>query len=391
MEILQTPVRFYPYIGGVESYVHDLSKKHVASGHNVTVVCAKSKPETDKREIVDGITVRRLASIGQIANTNITPALPKVLIKEARKADVIHTHIPTPWSADISALVGVITDTPIVVTYHNDIIGDGLADYIATAYNRTMLRLLLRTADRIIVTQADYLEDSKHLEPYAEKVRVVQNGVDVEHFHPVELESTEREQLGFSLDRPNLFFLSVLDGHHGYKGLDVLLESLARLDEIEDVVPKLLVGGGGDLHSQYKQQARKLDIDDHVEFLGRVPEEDLVSLYSGADLFVLPSKSTDQEGFGLVILEALACGTPVVTTDVVGVSDEIIANNAGQLVAIDDSDALAESIIDSLYNTVFDTEKGREICSKQYSWKANADKLEALYYEVSELSAIDSS
>jgi glycosyltransferase involved in cell wall biosynthesis len=211
----------------------------------------------------------------------------------------------------------------------------------------------------------------------------------VEHFRPVELNPAERKRLGFASDRPTLFFLSVLDGHHEYKGLDVLLESLAQLDDTEDVVPKLLVGGGGDSHSQYKQQAAKLGIDNNVEFLGRVHEEDLVSLYSGADLFVLPSKSSDQEGFGLVVLEALACGTPVVTTNVVGVSDEIVANNVGQLVAVDDSNALAEAITDSLKTNMFDTERGREICREQYSWEASANELEALYYEVAELSAIN--
>ncbi|KOX93169.1 glycosyltransferase family 4 protein [Haloarcula rubripromontorii] len=391
MEILQTPVRFYPYIGGVESYVHNIAKKHVASGHSVSVVCAKAKPESKKREVIDGITVRRLASIGQIANTNITPALPTVLLEEARKAEVIHTHLPTPWSADLSVLAGAVTGTPVVVTYHNDIIGDGLADYVATAYNRTMLQLVLRLADRIIVTQSDYLKNSKHLDSYAEKVRVIQNGVNVEQFRPVELNSEERKRLGFASDRPTLFFLSVLDGHHGYKGLDVLLESIARLNKKADIVPKLLVGGGGDAHSRYKQQATKLGIDDHVEFIGRIPDEDLVSLYSGADLFVLPSKSSDQEGFGLVVLEALACGTPVITTDVVGVSDEIVANNAGRLVAAGDSKALAESITDSLENAKFDTERGREICRKQYSWEASATELERLYYEIAEESAANSS
>ncbi|EMA24370.1 glycosyltransferase family 4 protein [Haloarcula argentinensis] len=389
MQILQTPVRFHPYIGGVESYVHSLAKKHVASGHSVTVVCAKAKTETGKREIIDGITVRRLSSIGKIANTNITPALPKVLLEEARSADIIHTHIPTPWSADLSALAGAITDTPVIVTYHNDIIGDGLADYIATAYNRTMLQLTLGIADRIIVTQPDYIEDSSHLKPHTDKVRVVHNGVDVERFHPVELDTARRERLGFDSDRSNLFFLSVLDGHHGYKGLDVLLKSLAQLSESEELVPKLLVGGGGDAHAQYEQQATDLGVDDHVEFLGRVPDEDLVALYSGADLFVLPSKSSDQEGFGLVVLEAMACETPVVTTDVVGVSDDIIANDAGSIVAVDDSGALAEAISGGLTDGSFSAEQARTVCRNNYSWAASASKLEAIYEEVTGPSARD--
>ena len=105
MKILQTPVRFYPFVGGVENYVHSLNKELVKLGHEVTVVCA-NEPKVKPEEMMEGIKVKRLNYIGKIANTNITLKLPLELFRE--DFDLVHTHIPTPRSADWSAIVARI-------------------------------------------------------------------------------------------------------------------------------------------------------------------------------------------------------------------------------------------------------------------------------------------
>ena len=80
MKIVQTPVRFYPFIGGVENYVYYLSKELVKLGHDITVICA-NEPVSKKQEAVDGIEIKRLSYFGKIANTNITPQLPLCTVK----------------------------------------------------------------------------------------------------------------------------------------------------------------------------------------------------------------------------------------------------------------------------------------------------------------------
>lgn len=381
MHILQTPVRFHPHIGGVETYVHDLSKKLIELGHDVSVVCAKVNPETDSHEQIDGIDVHRLSSIGSIANTNLTPSLPKLLYQKAQAADIIHTHLPTPWSADLSTLVGAITGTPVVLTYHNDIIGEGFADYVAKLYNQTMLKVTLQLVDTVVVTQPAYCDNSLHLGPYQDKIEVVHNGVDVNRFRPVTIDNPERSRLGFDTNRSNVFFLSVLDGHHGYKGLDVLLEAISILGDRSGTIPHLLIGGDGEARAQYEQQAKILDIEDHVTFLGYVEDDDLVAYYSEADLFALPSLSSDQEGFGLVLLEALAAGTPVVTTDVVGISDAVQNNDIGDIVSRNDPEKLAATI-EQLLSSEFDPDEARALCVDEYSWKSSAEEVEQIYFEL---------
>ncbi|MDP7494745.1 MAG: glycosyltransferase, partial [Candidatus Undinarchaeales archaeon] len=114
MRILHTPVRFHPYTGGVENYVLELGRRIAARGHEVAVVCA-DEPHASGCE-VDGISVRRLSYLGKIANTNVTPTLPLRLLRE--RFDILHTHLPTPWSADWSAIVSWMRRKPMVLTYH---------------------------------------------------------------------------------------------------------------------------------------------------------------------------------------------------------------------------------------------------------------------------------
>lgn len=369
MKIMQTPVRFYPFIGGVENYVYYLSKELVNRGHEIEVICA-NEPRITDNDNIEGIQVKRLSYLGKIANTNITPRLPLLLNRE--DYDIIHTHIPTPWSADWSAFSSKIKDKPLVVTYHNDIIGTGFADYIARFYNSTLLKLLLKHADRIIITQPSYLESSRYLRDYKGKIEVIPNGVDVEKFHPKTVNNN---------DTHTIFFLSILDEFHRYKGLEILLKSLKIVkEELPNI--KLVVGGKGVLVDDYKSNAVSMGLGGNVEFTGFISDEDIVDYYNQANIFVLPSTSSAQEGFGIVALEALACQTPVITTDIVGVSEDLNEVNGGLVVPPKDPVRLAEAIITILKDDELQKgmgERGRRLVMDKYTWKSVASSMEKLY------------
>jgi glycosyltransferase involved in cell wall biosynthesis len=373
MKILQTPVRFYPFTGGVENYVYYLSRELVKSGNQVKVVCA-NEPDIESKQRVEGIEVERLPYMGKIANTNITTGLPGAL--SDGDYDIIHTHIPTPWSADWSAFYSNSKKKPLVVTYHNDIIGQGLASLVARIYNSVGLNYVLKTAAKIIITQPGYLQSSSHLAKYQDKIEVIPNGVDVEKFQPIQASDNE--------DKSTIFFLSVLDEFHKYKGLDYLLEALKIVkNNVPDV--KLIVGGKGVLLDHHQEMAASLGLKDNVEFAGFIPDEEIADYYSQASVFVLPSISSLQEGFGIVALEALACQTPVVTTDIVGVAHDLKQIKGGIVIPPRDTHKLADAITQILSDAQMQKEmgqRGRKLVQEKYTWKVVASSMEKVYKEI---------
>jgi glycosyltransferase involved in cell wall biosynthesis len=365
MRILQTPVRLFT-TGGVENYVCQLSKELVDRGHEVKVICAQTPGE---QKVDDRISVSTLRTLGKIANTNITPALPLALMQE--DFDILHTHLPTPWSADWSMVAALIKRRHLVLTYHNDIVGEGTAGHIARVYNRTALKLLLKASDRIIVARHSHLPTI--LEGYTEKISIIPVGIDARIFRPKEV-----SKLG------DIFFLSVLDEYHRYKGLEHLMGALKILKhEVPNV--KLVVGGSGALVNHYRQLARSQGIEENVVFAGFIPANKLVDYYNGCQIFVLPSTDPSREGFGIVPLEAMACGKPVITTDIIGAADNINKWRAGLVVNRGDEKELAEAILSILMDEALTKRmgfSGRRLVEEKYSWRSVAGQIETIYEEL---------
>jgi len=372
MKILQTPARFYPHAGGVENYVFYLSRELVKLGHEVTVLCA-NEPKSEEEEFLDGVRVRRIPYIGKIANTNITPRLPIEIMRE--EFDLVHTHLPTPWSADWSALASALRGRPVVLTHHSDIVGQGRMNYVAKIYNNINLKFVLNSASKIIVANPKVVESSQYLSRHSNKIKIIPIGVDVERFRPIDY--LEKESPG----EKTVLFISVLDKFHEFKGLDRLL--MAMVNVVEEVPKaKLIVGGDGELLSHYKNMASSIGLKERVEFPGYIPEDEIVKLYNRCDLFVLPSISASQETFGMVLLEAMACARPVVGTEIVGVAEVVKRRGAGLIVQSGDEKALARAIIKLLKDEDLRLRMGaagREIVERNYSWSEVALKMEALY------------
>lgn len=377
MRIIQTPARFHPFIGGVENYVYNLSQVLTELGHDVKVICA-NEPEGRTNDSIKGIKIRRLQYIGKIANTNITPGLPSALLGE--DFDIIHAHLPTPWSADWSAIVAKAKGRPLVLTYHNDIVGKGFESRVAGLYNLTGLQLLLKAASMIIITQPNYIESSNYLKSYKNKAQIVPIGVDIDRFRPEGKGESEPEPKGCKV----LFFLGVLDKFHRYKGLDYLLQAMAMVKEQKPNV-KLVVGGSGELQGHYADLAVRLGLSRNVEFPGSISEEELPECYNHCDAFILPSVSSDQEGFGIVLLEAMACAKPVISTEIVGVAEDVKRFDAGRIVQPRDAGALARAILEILGNKEEADEmgqRGRRLVEEKYTWKKVGRDVLRIYEEL---------
>jgi glycosyltransferase involved in cell wall biosynthesis len=175
-------------------------------------------------------------------------------------------------------------------------------------------------------------------------------------------------------------FLAVLAPAHAYKGLSPLLAAVALL-RARGVPVRLRVGGSGERQPWYQAEAEQLGIAADVEWLGRLPDAGLPAFYGACHAFALPSTSALQEGFGLVAVEALACGRPLVATPIVAVAAEAAAAAAGVLVPPGDpaglADALAALAADPRRRAAMG-ERARALAVARYDWESVADAYEAL-------------
>ncbi len=369
MKILQTPARFFPYIGGTEQAVYCLSKELAKRHHQVKIICA-DEPAVGNG-CIEGIEVRRIPYIAKIANTNITFSLKRELLKE--DFDVLHTHLPHPWSADISGIVAKDKKKPLFLTYHNDITGRGINKWIAACYNLTALKILLKQARKIFLTSENYINYSLFLRPFADKIVVAPLGVDLDKFKP--LNSDVKNDTSLSA-----FFLSRLDKFHRYKGLEYLILAIKQV--IKKVPLKLYVGGEGELLPYYQDFVKKNGLDNAVIFLGKLRDEEVLKNYNACDVFVLPSTTSLQEGFGLVALEAMACKKAVIVSAITGVAGDVKKHNAGVVVAPCNINELSEV----LYFVLSDEKRRIEMANNaynlvnnKYTWDKHASIVEQEY------------
>lgn len=357
MRILQVVVRFFPYVGGVENTVYHLARRLKARGHEVRVVCA-DEPEGSPSE-VEGIPVVRLPWRFKIGNTNLAFGLWEAL--RAERPDVIHAHLPTAFFIDMAAAASEALGVPMVLTYNNDLVGEGIKGRLAGVYNRHRLPKVFAACDRIVITNPLYPSQSPFLDPADPKLVYIPWGVDPERFQPRDFPSGPM----------TIGFLSLLDEHHRYKGLEVLLKALAELPDV-----RLRVGGSGKELGWYRERAEALGVADRVEFLGFV--EDLNAFYASCHVFALPSTDGRREGFGLVLLEAMACGRPVITTPIVGVAGDVETRGVGVLVPPGDPAALAAALR-GMQDLPAMGKRARQLVEEHYAWDRVTDLYERLF------------
>lgn len=292
MNVLQVNKFYYPKVGGIERVVQNIAEGLPDQYH--THVLAAQSIGLPSRKYHNGVKVTKTTSLGVAMSVPIAPTFPIRFHSVARDADVIHHHLPNPLSV-ISQLIGRLDSSPVVATYHSDIIRQATA----LKLYKPILHRFLRSVDRILVTSKRLLEHSDVLRPYEHKCNVVPLSID--------LTSVDRENpspLNVAPEGPIVLFVGRLNY---YKGVEYLVEAMREVDAT------LLVVGDGNRRSALQELAENRGVSDKVQFLGYLSEERLAAAYRTADVFVLPSVEPS-EAFGIVQLEAMARETPVVNT-----------------------------------------------------------------------------
>lgn len=294
MRILHIYKDYYPVLGGMENHIKVLAEEQVKRGLDVTVLVTSLTGKTHT-EMMNGVRVIKAGRLATVASTPISIALPLILSR--LKPDIAHLHFPYPVG-ELSQLLFGKTHR-VVLTYHSDVVRQR---HILMLY-RPFLQKALDMANLIIATSDRYIESSPYLGRVRHKCRVIPLGIDPAPFTRVDADRAARVRETFG--SPLILFVGKL---RYYKGLQYLLNAM------DGIPARLLVAGSGPMEAEWRGLAAELGLKDKVVFLGEVKDEELPALYHGCDVFVLPA-SERSEAFGLVQVEAMMSGKPVVSTE----------------------------------------------------------------------------
>lgn len=366
MKILQVNKLYYPHIGGVENSVRDLVQG-IKEKVQVNVLVANTSFST-RREKIDGVDVIKVASLGRFRSAPLTPTFGLWLRR--LKSDIYHFHFPFPTGE--LAYLWARPEGKLVVTYHSDIIRQKFLLRFYAPY----LKKFLAAADRVIASSPNMVEHSPFLQEIAKKCRVVPFGIDVKQFRLTQEIREKVRLLRVKYGKKAIFFLGRLIY---YKGLEYLIVAMKEVDA------NLIIAGSGPLESELKRIVKEEGLRRKIDFVGELKDAELPAYYHACDVFALPAVERS-EAFGIVQLEAQACGKPVVSTNLkTGVPFVNLDGITGLVVSPRSSTALADALNKLLKNDELRLRLGTQAkkrVEKEFTREVMAERILRVYEEV---------
>ena len=372
---------FLPNVGGIERVVYEQSKRLLQRNYEPIVVT--NRIGTPKSYVVDGINVECYESLNTGFRLGIPYSIPTVtsletFLRAVKSSKIVHAHGHPYLSSLLAAKLAKRYSKPFVLTQHNTFIEyDSIFDSVERLNDLAVGKETLKEADKIITVSNATKNYVLSLGAKPDKVKVLHNGVDLVRFRPLAGKREEtRRRLGISQN--SIVVLTVR--RLVYKnGIDTLIESANITVKKNPRIVFLVVGKGPDLNS-VQMRIEQLGMENNFRLTGFVKDEDLPLYYNAADFFVLPSKSG--EGLPLVALEAMACGLPVIATNVGGIR-EILMEDYGKLVPPNQPELLAKAVLDfAAVDWSSRKMELRAIVEEKFSWDKNVEVLMAIYEEL---------
>lgn len=368
--ILQLNKRYYPYVGGIERVVCQVAES--LSGQAKMSVLACSEDRSYREETINGVHVIRVPSLAKWGSLPIPFGLIAALRRLSKEQDIIHLHMPFPFG-DLACLLSGYKGK-IVLWWHSDVVRQKKMMF----FYKPVMRRMLKRADAIVVATWGHVEGSAYLKPYKEKCIVIPYGVDKaieEQADRYMKKKAAAEPEGQVQEKPVRFLFAGRLVY--YKGCDVLIKAFAKTEGAT-----LVIVGSGDREKECRKLAKELGIEKKVLFLGAVSEKELCRQYAACDVFVLPSV-VRSEAFGLVQIEAMAFGKPVINTKLPsGVPYVSIDKMTGLTVPPGDVQALAEAMQYLTENKEVRREMGeraRARMKKEYRIETMTERMTELY------------
>jgi rhamnosyl/mannosyltransferase len=333
IKVLQVNKLYAPSIGGVETIVRNIAEGlHTLVAMRVLVCQPKGKAVT---EIVNGVSIVRAKSYGVFFSMPLSFDFFSKFRYLSKQVDIVQFHEPFPLGN--LALLFSGYKGKVVVWWHSDIVRQKRLGKLLYP----VITWFLRRADLIITATEGHITSSSMLSPFAHKCKIIPYGLDVSKYPVPQKKEFLRERLSNSAYKKILFVGRLVY----YKGVDILVSAIDRVAGTE-----LFIIGSGPLEPTLKSLVSRKKLQDRVHFLGVLLRDELLAAYYDCDLFVFPSNA-NSEAFGIVQLEAMAYGKPVINTNLpTGVPYVSLHGKTGLTVPAGNVTRLAEAITLLVWN-----------------------------------------
>lgn len=367
IRVLQINKLYYPAIGGIERVVQQIAE---GLKHDVDMSVLVCQPKgSGCEEVINGVPIKRCSSLGTFFSMPLSLDFLFQIRKQAKDADIMQFHAPFPLG-DLGCLLSGYKGK-VALFWHSDVVKQ---KKLMLLYHPIM-NLFLKRADVIIVAADGVRKGSSYLTPYEHKCITIPFAVDEEinTRGKAYLQSAE-------VNKGNYVHFLFVGRLVYYKGIDVLLRAFSKTKDAE-----LTIVGEGEMEPKLLDYAETRGFRNRINFLGKVSEEDLYKAFARCDVFVLPSIAKS-EAFGLVQLEAMAYGKPIINTRLSsGVPEVSLHGLTGITVEPGDEDAMQRAMEWMINHPMERCEMGRQArrrLDENFTFQVMIDKMKALYEEL---------
>jgi glycosyltransferase involved in cell wall biosynthesis len=350
MRILLALTYYRPHVSGLTIYVQRIAEELAAGNHQVTVVTSRYSKSLPRSEVLNGVRVVRVPIAARISKGVVAPATVKIAAPLVREHDVVAVNLPcTPGEAVILPLLARWQGRPVTATYHCDVkLPPGAINRLVDASVRSINFVCGGLVDGIVAYTTDYADHTPFLQRYRAKCHVIPPPVAMPSPDAARVSDFRKRHIAdggrligfaarFAAEKGVEFMLRALPGiHREYPHARVLFAG-----EYQHVV-------GEQRHWRRMQPALEA-AGSHWRFLGALEPAEMATFFAACDVTVLPSINST-ESFGLVQVESMLCGTPVVAADLPGVRVPVRTTGMGRIVPPADSTALAEAVCEVICN-----------------------------------------
>jgi phosphatidylinositol alpha-mannosyltransferase len=371
MKIAQVTPYEYPYPGGVTEHVSHLDRCFREWGHEVKIIapCAEDAQNVPENVIRVGESITSVPFSGSVSRVTLSPRIYRPVKRLLRKErfDIVHVH--EPLTPTLSLFVLRHSKSVTVGTFH----AYREKRHLALETVSTLFQPLIDKLDARICVSEVAKDLVSHYFP-GEYI-IIPNGIDMQRFGGAHVEPIAKYKDG----RPNILFVGRLEKRKGFR---FLMRAFPYIGEAVPDARLLVVGAYSKEDKEPFLRYARIQHLSSVKFVGRVSSEELPRYYETCDVFCAPS--TGAESFGIVLLEAMAAGKPIVATDIPGYRSVLEDGQEGLLVEPENERALAEAVVRLLRNPPLSQEMGQRGRSKagRYDWPIIARQILDLYEEL---------